>query len=81
MEVVDSLSSISMPKKVDKEPIKNMVVIQELESHLNKHIPLHELNELANSAVYFNMGCENQDKVRKTRIGKLRTWTRIPEFK
>ncbi|KAL0000300.1 hypothetical protein SO802_019902 [Lithocarpus litseifolius] len=69
-----------MPEKVDKEPIENMVIIQDLESHLNKHIPLHELNELANNGVYFNMGCEKQDKVRKTRIGKLRTWTRIPEF-
>ena len=81
VEVVGSLSSISMPEKVDKEPIENMVVIQDLESHLNKHIPLHELDELANSGVYFNMGCEKQDKVRKTRIGKLRTWTRIPKFK
>ena len=70
-----------MPEKVDEEPIENMVVIQDLESHLNKHIPLHELDELANCGVYFNMGYEKQDKVMKTCIGKLWTWTRIPKFK
>ena len=70
-----------MPENVDKEPIENMVVIQDLESHLNKHIPLHELDELANCGVYFTMGYEKQDKVMKTCIGKLRTSTRIPKFK